>query len=288
MILIAEGGSTKADWILLNNDFEEMEKFRTIGLNPYFHTKEDVKQALSNSREIQSYRFDVEEVFFYGAGCSSPKLNKRILEGLQEVFPHARSVVEHDLLAAAFATYTGEPEIACIVGTGSNSCFFDGEEIREEAPALAYVLGDEASGSYIGKRLIRDFFYKKLPIDLNEDFKNEYGLSKDEVVERVYNRPHANVYLANFAYFAGKHKDHNYIRSIVKEGFRQFIEFHVLCFPEASKVKVNFVGSIASVFRSDLELVMNEFELKMGEIVGRPVDGLIRYHKNYKHKFSRD
>jgi len=287
MILIAEGGSTKADWVLLDDEFNALERFQTIGLNPYFHTKKDVVQALSNSYEIQSYRFDIEGVYFYGAGCSSKKLNKRILAGLQDAFPHATIQVNHDLLAAAYATYTGEPEISCIIGTGSNSCFFDGENIREEVPAIAYILGDEASGSYIGKRLLKDYLYKTLPEDLFKDFNLEYNLSKDEIIEQVYNRPHANVYLASFAFFAGKHKEHKYIRAIVRDGFRDFIKTHVLCFQEAPKVNVNFVGSIASVFQSDLVSVMNEYELKMGEIIARPVDGLIRYHKNYRQRFIK-
>ena len=287
MILIAEGGSTKADWVLLDNDFNVKDRFRTIGLNPYFHSKDDVYEALSKSPKIKSSYQEIEGVYFYGAGCSSAKLNQRILDGLHMVFPNANLLVDHDLLAAAYAAYTGEAEIACIIGTGSNSCYFDGQNLKEKLPALGYILGDEASGSYIGKTLVRDYLYKKLPKILHDDFVDTYGLSKGDIIDRVYNQSDVNVYLADFAKFAGKHKDHEYIRSIIQQGFDEFVKTHVLCFEEANKVKINFVGSIASVFKEDLILVLNRHGLELGEMVARPVDGLIRYHQMYRPKIEQ-
>ena len=158
MVFIVESGSTKADWILLNASAAEVGRWSVKGLNPYFHDADEVERTLRAESEIMGRAADVEKVYFYGAGCSSDALNAVIAEGLERIFPNAQIVVDHDLLAAAYATYYGEPHIACILGTGSNSCYFDGSAVHEEVPTLAYILGDEGSASYIGKRLVRDFW----------------------------------------------------------------------------------------------------------------------------------
>jgi N-acetylglucosamine kinase-like BadF-type ATPase len=279
MVFIVESGSTKADWILLDASATEVGRWSVKGLNPYFHDADEVERTLRAESQIMGYAPSVEKVFFYGAGCSSDALNAIIAEGLERVFPRANVVVDHDLLAAAYATYFGEPHIACILGTGSNSCYFDGTAVHEEVPALAYILGDEGSASYIGKRLVRDFLYKRLPADLHAAFVGAYGVGKAEIFQAVYNEPNANVYLANYARFAGDHAEHPYIQEIVFEGFKAFIEFHVLCFAEARQgAQVNFVGSVAKAFEPMLQKACAEAGVRYGRTQAKPVNRLVEYH----------
>ena len=189
--------------------------------------------------------------------------------------------MDHDLVASAYSTYTGEPAITCILGTGSNSCFFDGETVSDEVPALAYVLGDEGSASFIGKRLVSDFLYKRLPEEMAHDFYDTYGLDKDEIITSVYSKPNANVYLASFSRFAGKHMEHPYVKMIVREGFAKFADIHIGCFANATEVPVHFVGSVGAIFHEILEEVLAERGFRMGQILRKPVDGLIKYHLEY-------
>ena len=279
MVFIVESGSTKADWILLADSGSEVGRWSVKGLNPYFHDANEVERTLRAEDAVMSKAPMVKKVFFYGAGCSSESLNARIAEGLERVFPGAEIAVDHDLLAAAYATYYGEPHIACILGTGSNSCYFNGITVREEVPALAYVLGDEGSASYIGKRLVRDFMYKRLPTDLHAAFVAAYGVTKSEILHSVYNEPNANVYLANYARFAGDHAEHPYIQEIVFEGFKAFIEFHVLCFAEDRQgAQVNFVGSVAKAFEHLLQKACAESGVRYGRTQAKPVNRLVEYH----------
>ena len=243
MILIAESGSTKCDWAVLGHDGKELKRFSTMGFNPYFHTSELVHDVLSNTPEMAKIAGDVTRVFFYGAGSSTGALRKIIRLGLEQVFPKAAVKVDHDLEASAYSTYDGRPAITCILGTGSNSCYFDGESVHEEIPSLAYILGDEGSASNIGKRLVADYLYKRMPKDLAEDFKETYGVSKDDVITSVYNKPDPNVYLASYSRFAGKHIAHSYIQEIIYESFSRFVEVHVGCFANHKEVPVHFVGS---------------------------------------------
>ena len=282
MILIAESGSTKCDWIHLDQQGNESQRFHTMGFNPYFHTSELIERELSTDKHLANGLAEsIERVYFYGAGCSTPKLNKIVHMGLMRVFPNAHIGVEHDLLAAAYSTYRGRPEISCILGTGSNSVYFDGEKAHEEVPALAYVLGDEGSGSYLGKRLLSDFLYKRLPEDLNIAFTKQYGLNKDMIIDRVYNQPNANVWLASFAQFYGMHAEHPWVRKVVGEGFRLFRDIHILSFANAHSAEVNFVGSVAWHFRDILKEVLDEEKLEFGYVLSRPLDGLVAYHLKY-------
>lgn len=278
MILIAESGSTKCDAVFLDLSGKEVSRFRMMGFNPYFHTSSFISEHALLVEEIAKYRLETTHVFFYGAGCSSPRLNSIIAKGLAPVFPSAKVLVDHDLKACAYATYNGNDAISCILGTGSNSVYFDGNKISEEVPALAFILGDEGSASFIGKKLIASFLYKKMPKDLAEDFYNTYQLDKDTVIDKVYTKPNANVFLGSLSPFAHKHIKDPFVYSIVSDGFRLFLETHVLCFPNAQNVEVNFVGSIAYHFQDVLKSLMEEMNLKLGRIIRRPLDGLINYH----------
>jgi glucosamine kinase len=281
MILIAESGSTKSDWVLLDSKGREIDRWNTMGFNPYFHSADLVYEKLSSTDGLRVWAEKIEQTWFYGAGCSSDHLKATIKEGLDRVFVNSDNHVGHDLEAAAFALYEGETEIACILGTGSNSCHFDGHKVSEEVPSLAYILGDEGSASFIGKRIVADFLYKRLPNPLQKDFGKTYNLSKDDIITSVYNKPFANVYLAGFGPFAGKHSNHPYIKALVKEGFSKFIEIHVMCFEDAKSAPVSFVGSVAKIYEDILTECLNDFGLRKGKVLAKPVNHLIQYHINF-------
>jgi N-acetylglucosamine kinase-like BadF-type ATPase len=281
MIFIAESGSTKCDAVFVKEDGTEIARINTMGFNPFFHTAAFIQRELSTVAEINTYGPQVSQVFFYGAGCSSPALNSIVAKGLEKAFPNASILVDHDLKSCAYATYRGEPAISCILGTGSNSVYYDGNSISEEVPALAYILGDEGSASYLGKKLLAAYLYKQLPAAIHQDFDATYGLRKDEILDQVYTKPHANVFLASFAPFFSKHIEHPFIWEIVFSGFRNFLQTHALCYPNAREVKLNFVGSIAHYFQDVLEDAVNHLDLQMGVVVQKPLDGLIQYHLEY-------
>ena len=277
MILIAESGSTKTDWVLIDES-NEKQYFKTIGFNPFFHSTDLIVSTVQKNKELIACSDQISKVFFYGAGCSSSDMNQIVLKAMNRLFPNADSNVDHDLLACALATYEDEPSISCILGTGSNSCFFDGENVREEVPAIAYVLGDEGSGAYYGKKLLRDYLYNKLPTDIKYGLENELKITKAAIFERVYMRPHANVYLASFMKFISKYKDTSYVTEMVKEGMDEFIKIHVCCYPESKSVKTHFIGSISKIYENELKFAANKNNIILGNIIQKPVENLVRYH----------
>lgn len=281
MILIADSGSTKCDWIYIDEKGTELGLFKTMGLNPYFHDEQVVSETILGEPNLKALSTEVEHVYFYGAGASTPHLCSIIEIGLKSVFTKAKVTVDHDLVGAAYASYRGEPAITCILGTGSNSCFFDGKTVSEEVPALAYILGDEGSGSWFGKQLLREYYYKQLPTDIRAAFEAEFHLDKDQLVHRVYNAPHANVYLASFMKFIGKFNTHPHVEAWVKDGIRQFIRIHVHCFDNYKLVKTHFIGSIGHYFKPCLEEVCLEEGVILGDIIRKPIYGLADYHVKY-------
>jgi len=282
MILIADSGSTKCDWALIDDKGARLGNFQTMGLNPYFHTPDVIEEALKANSDLYKIAADVKSIYFYGAGSSTDEMCAIMRTGLERVFINADILVDHDLLGSAMSTYDGEPCIACILGTGSNSCYFDGKDIYEEVPSLAYILGDEASGSYFGKILLQEYFYKKLPADLAKAFEDSHAPSKDEIISRVYREPNANVYLANFMKFIGEHRDHPHVKNWVTKGMIHFIEIHVKCFANWNQVPVHFVGSIGHYFHDCLEKAAAHTGIRLGRTIRKPIDGLVDYHVKFK------
>jgi len=268
MILIADSGSTKTDWRLIDQSGETLLDFSTMGFNPYFHSSDLVEEKMKESLGAMSI-------------CSSDSLQAIIKEGLERIFINATVKVDHDLKACAYATYFGKPIISCILGTGSNSCAFDGENVYEEIPSLAYILGDEGSGSYFGKKLIRDFFYKKLPSEISNAFYNEFELTDKKLVNKIYNEPNANVYLASFTRFIGNYKEHPHVKKWLSDGFREFIDIHVKCYDNWADVKVHFIGSVAFHFIDDLKQACLDEGILLGTVIQKPIDNLVRYHVEY-------
>lgn len=280
MIFIVESGSTKSDWVLLD-DKNNQTFYSTMGFNPYFHSSEFIQEELRKNADIIGVSNEITRIYFYGAGCSSAELNKVVFDGLKKIFPLAEILVDHDLLACAYATYSGSPAISCIIGTGSNSCYFDGIEVSEVIPALGYILGDEGSGSYFGKKLLAAYLYHQLSPELALDLEETYGVTKSNIISRVYQEPNANVYIASFMPFISKHADQAIFQKMVEAGLKHFMEVHVCCYPNFKEVEVNFVGSIAGIFRTALQRAADSLSIRIGKVIKSPVNGLVDYHINY-------
>ena len=280
MVLIVESGSTKSDWVLLGPENSQKE-YTTMGFNPYFHSSTDVEKELKNHVDLMAIANEIKHIYFYGAGCSNLKMNEIIKLGLSKVFLNAAINVDHDLLACAYATYSGNASISCIIGTGSNSCYFDGVSVSEVVPALGYILGDEGSGTYFGKKLLAAFLYHQLPTHVAADFICEYGVDKESIVNSVYREGNANVYIASFMPFIAKHKEEEIFQKMVEDGLKHFMEVHVCCYPNYKDVEVNFVGSLSSIFRGALDRAAISLGITIGRVVQKPIDGLVAYHKEY-------
>ncbi|SRX75977.1 N-acetylglucosamine kinase [Aequorivita antarctica] len=280
MTLITDGGSTKCDWVLLDHSGKVVFKTVTLGLNPTVVPKEELLLRISSNEVLKDVFENTEILDFYGAGCGTTTPRSILKEVLEELFINAKVNVSEDMSAAVFAATT-KPGIVCILGTGSNSCYFDGTEIQAPIPALGYILMDEASGNYFGKRLIRDFFYNRMPLKIASEFEKRFNLEADEIKMNLYKKPNPNAYLASFAQFIFTQKEINpYFYTLIKEGISNFIECRILCYEKAHEVPVHFIGSIAHFSEEIIKECFKEHNLELGNIVQRPIDGLIEYYRN--------
>ncbi len=282
MILVADGGSTKIDWGKVD-DNGQINHFQTIGVNPYFYEAEKVYEILAPELQTIADRAYITEIFFYGAGCSSPLRNSRVEEALQRFFPNASILVDHDLLGAAKALCGKEAGIATILGTGSNSCLFDGEKIISQSGGIGYILGDEGSGAYLGKRLIRDIFYKEAPEEIETAFYQTYQTNKDEIIDNIYRKPSPNRYLGSFAPFLSEYYTNHYIQQIIYEAFSEFCRHHVIRYEKYRDYPVHAVGSIGYHFKDLFHQVLKENEAQPGIVLTRPIDELTVFHKKQQH-----
>lgn len=279
MILIADGGSTKCDWILLNNQGEQIFKTRTKGLNPAVFPELMLEQRIEENPDLQEVKNTVERIHFYGAGCGTETPRRHLQDIIANFFTNAIEVlVKEDMVAAAYAATT-EPGIVCILGTGSNSCYFDGENIHMEVSSLGFMLMDEASGNYFGKRLIRDYYYKRMPPELAAKFETSYNLDSDEIKRNLYKKENPNTYLASFAEFIFTNERNGYFYKLVHEGIHDFMQSRVLCFKEAQNVPIHFIGSIAYFSADIIRAVAQPYRLEIGNIIRRPIDALIEHYK---------
>jgi N-acetylglucosamine kinase-like BadF-type ATPase len=277
MKLIVDSGSTKADWVAISEQ-EKRVDLVTDGINSLTQSPESMHLAMSSNIELVQIAPKVNAVYFYGAGCSKGEAKEVITLVLQSLFTNATVIVDTDLMACALATYSGKPIISCILGTGSNACHFDGNVIDQKIPALGYVMGDEGGGANFGKQLLSAYFYGNLPEDLKQEFDLKYNLSIQEVLANVYREPSPNRYLASFTEFIGEHKEHPFVNEIIESGFRSFLKTFVLCYGFSKEVSINFVGSVAFYFQEELKKVALELELKIGVVIQKPIEGLVKYH----------
>jgi N-acetylglucosamine kinase-like BadF-type ATPase len=277
MVVICDSGSTKADWVFVNPGGTEME-MHTMGFNPVFHKEEKIVAELLHDFTGKVKTELPGVVNFYGAGCWDDNLKHEVKKALVRVFPNSNIFVEHDLLGAARATCGNNSGIACILGTGSNSCLFDGQRVIDNITNLGYLVGDEGSGSYIGKMLLRAYFYREMPRDLVEIFELEFPGGKQEVLDGVYEGLSPNVYLASFSRFMSDHKKHFFIEKLVYQAFSEFVDRHVRKYTGHLHVPVHFIGSVAYHFSDILKIVLEERRLTCGVIIKKPIDNLVKYH----------
>ena len=280
MILIADGGSTKADWIAINSSKKEEFRVRTLGLNPAIVPEEELNNRIINMFQLINIKDDVEEIHFYGAGCGTPKPTQILKEILETIFVNAKVFIAEDMLAAVYAATGKEPALVCILGTGSNSCYFNGTEMEMLAASLGYILMDEASGNYFGKKLIIDYYYNKMPSKIAKKFETEFDLDADYIKKNLYKEPNPNMYLASFAKFMFDFKEDKYIKRIIKKGFQEFFKYRILPYNKNAETPIYFIGSIAHYFRDILEKIAKKNDLVITDVIQRPIDNLLEYHKN--------
>ncbi|MEN8804013.1 MAG: N-acetylglucosamine kinase [Wenyingzhuangia sp.] len=281
MILIADGGSTKVDWIALNSDKTERFKTRSEGLNPAIVNKDLLKSRILDNPDLGATKKEVTHVFFYGAGCGTPKAIELLRQVFQEVFVAAEIVVAEDMLAAVYASSAGKPAIVCILGTGSNSCYFDGKEAKSGSPSLGWAIMDEASGNYFGRKLIRDFYYKVMPEEIRAKFKKDFNLESDHIKNELYRGEAPNTYLASHAAFMFDFKDHEYIKALIEEGVDEFFKYRIIPYGKGKETPIYFIGSVAFYFSHIIQKVAIKYNLSFSGAIKRPIDNMIAYHKAF-------
>jgi N-acetylglucosamine kinase-like BadF-type ATPase len=276
MILIADSGSTKTKWVLLKKG-NKVQSVLTDGINPFFRTVENIAEELEHLLMPNIIEV-VSEVHFYGAGIINDKKGSEIGQLLQKLFPEAIIETQSDLLAAARATCGKNQGIACILGTGSNSCLYNGEKIIEHVSPLGFILGDEASGAVMGRKLIGDYFKNAMPENLRNKFKTQYNINWQEILESVYKKPRPNTFLASFTTFLYENIKTDYCVSFVKDEFHAFIKRNILNYTGYENEEIHFIGSIAYFFQSELKNVLAQNNLVCGKIIQDPIKGLITFH----------
>ncbi|AZB24688.1 MULTISPECIES: BadF/BadG/BcrA/BcrD ATPase family protein [Chryseobacterium] len=281
MVAIVDSGSTKSDWVILDDFKKVFLKTETIGFNPNFINRELITPEIQKNSNLMLVKNSITKVFFYGSGCGVEKNRETIETELKKVFDKSEIIVKEDLMAAAYAAYKGNPAIVCILGTGSNSCYFDGKDVKIELPSLGFLMGDEGSGSAIGKQLVRRYFMKKLPADLHHEFEAVYKLTIEDALKHMYHAPRPNAYLADFNKFVVERKDHPYFVNMVSEEMKSFFEYQVMPYREAHDAEINFIGSIAYYYENIVRSVAEELNLNVGHVVQKPIESLVDYHIKY-------
>lgn len=281
MVAIVDSGSTKSDWVILDDFKKVFLKTETIGFNPNFINKELIVPEIEKNTSLTTVKNSVTKIYFYGSGCGVQQNCDIIIEELGKVFIGAEIIVKEDLTAAAYAAYRGKPAIVCILGTGSNSCYFNGETIKIQLPSLGFLVGDEGSGSAIGKQLVRRFFMQKLPADLSSEFEETYKLTVEEALKNMYHTSRPNAYLADFNKFVVERKDHPYLQKMVHDEMLSFFDYQVLPYMESRHAEINFIGSIAYYYEDILRSAAAELNLTVGQIVQKPIESLVGYHIQY-------
>jgi len=275
--LIGDCGATKSEWCLLNNG--KKKTIITQGISPYFLAEEQIVALLQKELLPGLKKVTVDEVFYYGTGLSNVNNVKVVKNALKKVFPKTKMEVNHDLLAAARALCGKKKGIVCILGTGSNSCYYDGRKIVKNSPGLGYILGDEGSGAYLGKKVIQHYLYKTFDEELESRFIKSFNTTGVEILENVYMKPLANRYLASYAVFLAENRGHYMIENILEDSFNDFFFNHLYKYRETWSLPIHFTGSVAHGFSDVLKDLCNTYELELGTVLKKPMDGLVKYHR---------
>ena len=282
MIFIVDSGSTKCDWLAIDRDGNQLlEKQRTRGMNPAILTPDELYAIIKGHEILNTYKDKVTHLFFYGAGCGTKKPRLMLHDVLQKFFKNAQIVVREDTYAAVYSTVGTDHHAAvvCIMGTGSNCSYFDGEHLHQRVKSLGYSVMDDASGNYFGKQLLRDYYFKHMPEELRVSFAEKYNVDSDHIKFNLYKQPNPNAYLASFAEFMFLNKDSEYITELIKKGVRLFAKDMILQYKDVlDKVPVHFAGSIAYFSQEEIREVATEFGFTVGVFKRRPIEGLVDYH----------
>ena len=279
MKLLVDSGSTKADWISIDENGKVLFTSQTLGLNPEVLNKEEIISRVNDRFDISLNKDNVTHLFFYGAGCGTDRM-KDFLHGVfQEYFPNAAIVVHEDTYAAVYATTPkNEKAIVCILGTGSNCSYFDGQILHQKVQSLGYIAMDDCSVNQFGRQLIRDFYFSKMPVNLAAEFAKTYDLDADVIKHNLYKEPNPNAYMATFAKFLILHKAEEYCQKLVRKDMQIFVDNYITQYENCKEVPINFIGSIAFYLKEELKEVLESNGLTIGNVLRRPIDGLIEFH----------
>jgi N-acetylglucosamine kinase-like BadF-type ATPase len=281
MILIVDSGSTKTDWIAINDNGEILFQTQTLGLNPQVLTDYIIEERIVNNFDLYQNRKSVTKLYFYGAGCGTEPPRVMIKGVFQNIFKSSEILVKEDTFAAVYATAEINKEsIVCILGTGSNCSYFDGVNVIQKITSLGYILMDDGSGNYFGRQLLRDYYFNRIPELTAKKFEEDFDLGAETIKNHLYKKPNPNTYLVKFARFLIENKENKYAQKLIKKGMKLFVKRQILQFPNAKELPIHFTGSIAYYLRDELKQVLKKHGLKAGNIVKRPIDGLLKYHIN--------
>ncbi|MHB1921805.1 MAG: N-acetylglucosamine kinase [Chitinophagaceae bacterium] len=276
--LIADSGSTKTDWCLLGPG--KPIRMETQGISPYFQTSLQMEKILQDELYARlGKKINIDEIFYYGTGCANPSNVALIKKAFLTLFPQASITINHDLMGAARSLCGSQKGITCILGTGSNSCYYNGKKVVKNNPGLGFILGDEGSGAFFGKEVLRYYFYSTFDGDLLSRFEEKFPWSKDQILDHIYKMPLPNRYLASFACFLQENRGHFMVENIIEDGLNEFFLNHIFKYRESWKVPIHFVGTIAWLFRDVLTEICQGYALELGQVRRKPMDGLIKFHQ---------
>ncbi len=275
MILVADSGSSKTDWMGYDNG--NVITFNTKGINPYFLNEQEIYKLISKNEDFVPYANKVQEIYFFGAGSSSPDKHEVVSNGLSLFFKKAFISVDNDLVGSAVATCGSEKGLSCILGTGSNISYYDGKSVHDSTHGLGYVLGDEGSGTYFGRKLAIAYLYGHMPADLGKNFAETYDINKENVITNVYQRSFPNIYLASLSRFMADNLSHPFIQQLLRTGFQEFVDTNIKDFPGYKDLKSHFIGSIAYFYQDVLREVCEANEVIVGNIDQKPITGIFQH-----------
>jgi N-acetylglucosamine kinase-like BadF-type ATPase len=283
MRLIVDSGSTKTDWICLNDDGNIVFETQTLGLNPQVLDEYIIEERIINNYDLYQNRKNISHLFFYGAGCGTTQPKKLIKKVFESIFVNANISVKEDTYAAVYSTATkGKKSIVSIIGTGSNCTYFDGENIHQKVTSLGYVLMDDASGNYFGRQMIRDYFFEKMSFDISQKFSESFDLDPNIIKDKLYKKPNPNTYLATFAKFVVENKNNPYCSELIKKGFNLFITNQIEQFTDCKEIPLHFIGSISFYLKNELNECLKKRGMILGNVLKKPIEGLVEYHLNHK------
>ncbi|MGG7035039.1 MAG: BadF/BadG/BcrA/BcrD ATPase family protein [Flavobacterium sp.] len=284
MKLLVDSGSTKADWIAINDSGTILFTTQTAGLNPEILKEDQILERLNETFELKQNKEKVSHIYFYGAGCGSDRMKIYLSKVLKSYFANSTEIAIHeDTYAAAYATaHNREKSIVCILGTGSNCSYFDGTHLHQKVQSLGYIVMDDCSGNQLGRRLIREYYFNKMPSNLASVFESEYDLDADVIKQHLYKEQNPNAYLATFARFLIENKQDPFCQKIIFEAIEDLINYYITQFDNCKEIPIHFVGSIAFNTKEELKTVFEKHELTLGNVIQKPIDGLIQYHLLYE------